>query len=105
MSDLTDNRIKQILKSYNNKRLKEKERYEKIKDNEDFKLSNRERAKNHYHKNKDIKLNKYKENKDFFIAKSSYYYYKKNNRLNEFKEKYPQKIEVLNINKFKIIDS
>ncbi len=95
MSDLTDTRIQQILKSYNNKRVKEKERYNRIKDSEEFKIKNRERAKNHYQKNKDIKLNRYKDDKEFLTAKGSYYYYKKNDKLDIFKEKYPDKIKIL----------
>lgn len=95
MTDLTDERIQQILKSYNNKREKEKERYNRIKDSEEFKIKNRERAKNHYQKNKDIKLNRYQDNKEFLTARSSYYYYKKNDKLDIFKEKYPDKIKIL----------
>lgn len=96
MSDLTDIRIQQIINSYNKKKIKEKERYERIKDSEEFKSKNRERAKNHYHRNKEVKLNQYKENKEFYSARTSYYYYKKLDRLDYFKEKYPEKTKLLN---------
>lgn len=96
MSEITDSeRIKKILQQYERKRLKEKERYEVIKDTEDFKMKNRQRAKNHYDKNKDIKKDKYAQDKEFLNAKSQYYYYKKHDNLEKFKEKYPHKIEIL----------
>ena len=66
-----------------------------IKDNEDFKIKNRERAKNHYNNNKEIKLQKYQDNKEVMNAKSTYYYYKKNNKLDIFKEKKMDKYELL----------
>jgi len=96
MSEITDSdRIKKILEQYERKRLKEKERYELIKHTEDFKMKNRQRAKNHYDKNKEIKKEKYNQDKEFLNAKSQYYYYKKNDNLEKFKEKYPNKIELL----------
>ena len=88
-------RIARILKQYEKKRAKEKERYQLIKDTEDFKTKNRQRAKNHYEKNKDKKRDNYENNKDFLNARSQYYYYKKTDRLDIFKEKFPHKIEIL----------
>ncbi len=97
MSEITDSeRIKKILQQYERKREKEKERYQVIKHTEDFKLKNRQRAKNHYQKTKDIKKEKYAQDKEFLNAKSQYYYYKKHDNLEKFKEKYPHKIEILN---------
>ena len=53
MSEINDSdRIKKILIQYEKKRAREKERYLLIKDTEDFKVKNRQRAKNHYEKNK-----------------------------------------------------
>ena len=93
---ITDSeRIERILKQYEKKREKEKERYQLIKDTEDFVMKNRQRAKDHYERNKDKKRDKYIDDKDFLNAKSQYYYYKKTNRLDIFKEKYPNKIEIL----------
>ena len=88
-------RIERILKQYEKKRAKEKERYQLIKDTEDFKSKNRQRAKNHYEQNKDKKRDNYENNKDFLNARSQYYYYKKTDRLDIFKEKFPHKIEIL----------
>ena len=80
--DLSTMQISSILISYQQKRIYEKERYNMIKDNEDFKIKNRERAKNHY-------------NKEVMNAKSTYYYYKKNNKLDIFKEKKMDKYQLL----------
>ena len=88
-------RIARILKQYEKKREKEKERYQLIKDTEDFKTKNRQRARDHYEKNKDKKREKYENNKEYLNARSQYYYYKKTDRLDIFKEKYPNKIELL----------
>ena len=96
MTDLTDDRIQNILIQYEKKRMKEKERYNRIKDTEEFKEGNRKRAKVHYEKNKETKKNNYIENKEFVSARSSYQYYKRLNRLEEFKEKFPEKVIILN---------
>lgn len=98
MVELTNEQINDILNQYQRKKEKEKERYNKIKDTEDFKLKNRERAKNHYQNNKEVKKNKYQDNKDYLNARSSYYYYKKMNKLEDFKNKYPEKIKLLSDN-------
>jgi len=88
-------RIQRILNAYEKKRGKEKERYQLIKDTEDFKMKNRQRAKNHYEHNKEKKREKYENNKEYLNARSQYYYYKKTDRMDIFKEKYPHKIELL----------
>ena len=95
MSEYSEEHIKNILNQYQRKREKEKERYERIKDTEEFKTQNRERARNHYHINKDKKKEKYDNNKEFMNARSSYYYYKKRDKLELFKEKYPNKVNIL----------
>lgn len=96
MTDLTDDRIQNILNQYERKRIKEKERYNRIKETEEFKEGNRNRAKVHYEKNKESKKINYQQNKEFMSARSSYQYYKKLNRLDEFKEKFPEKVIILN---------
>lgn len=98
MTDLTDERINKILMQYENKRKKEKERYERIKDTEEFKNLNRSRARNHYHNNKEIKREKYNNNKELLTARSSYYYYKNRNRIEDFKNKFPNKVKILSEN-------
>ena len=100
--ELSEDHINNILKSYKNKREREKARYEEIKDTEEFKISNRQKAKKHYDNNKDNYKQKYQEKKELNQAKSSYYYYKRNNNLEKFKEKYPERYDLLlNINYFK----
>ena len=88
-------RIKKVLEQYERKRKKEKDRYQLIKDTEDFKNKNRERARNHYGLNKENKKEKYENDKDFLSARSQYYYYRRNDKLEIFKEKYPNKVELL----------
>jgi hypothetical protein len=95
MSEYSEEHIKNILNQYQRKREKEKERYERIKDTEEFKTQNRQRARNHYQVNKDKKKEKYDTNKEFMNARSSYYYYKKKEQLDLFKEKYPNKVNIL----------
>ena len=102
MSEYSEEHIKNILNQYQRKREKEKERYERIKDTEEFKTQNRERARNHYHINKDKKKEKYDNNKEFMNARSSYYYYKKRDKIELFKEKYPNKVNILMENNINI---
>ena len=93
--EFNDNEIEHILKLYKQRREKDKERYDKIKDTDEFKLKNRQRAKEHYHKNKDIKKNIYELDKEFIKCRNNYNYYKKQNREEEFKNKYPDRYELL----------
>lgn len=102
MSEYSDEHIKNILNQYERKREKEKERYQRIKDTEEFKTQNRQRARNHYQVNKDKKKEKYDNNKEFMNARSSYYYYKKRDKLELFKEKYPNKVNILMENNINI---
>tara|TARA_R110002073_G_C9187876_1_gene557008 strand:- start:294 stop:638 length:345 start_codon:yes stop_codon:yes gene_type:complete len=93
--DYSEEEIHSILKSYKHKREKEKERYDRIKDTEEFKLKNRMCAKNHYDNNKDRYKEKYENKKDLIKARNSYYYYKKKNDMEAFKNKYPERYELL----------
>jgi len=95
MEIYTEEQINQILKLYIQNRQKEKERYDKIKDTEEFKIKNRSRAKKHYEENKDVKKNMYQENKEFVKARNNYLYYKKKNRVEDYKEKYPERYQML----------
>ncbi len=91
----SENEIQNILRLYSKKKEYEKQRYELIKDTDEFKIKNRLRAKNHYDNNKEKKLQKYQDNKEIMNAKSSYYYYKKTDKLEIFKEKNSEKYELL----------
>jgi len=98
MEQLSDERIKNIINQYERKRQKEKARYELIRNTDEFKNKNRERARNHYQVNKEKKKEKYDNNKVFMNARSSYYYYKKRDKIDLFKEKYPNKVKTLSEN-------
>ena len=98
METFTDERIKSILNQYERKRMKEKERYKVIKDTEEFKQQNRTRARNHYQLNKEKKKENYENKKDFMNARSSLYYYKRKDKVELFKEKYPEKVKILSEN-------
>lgn len=93
--DLSEAQIQKILEAYKNKREREKERYEQLKDTEEFKNYNRNKAKLHYENNKDKYKEKYKNKKELMKARNSYYYYKKKDELHKFKEKYPERYELL----------
>jgi len=95
MSDISDIEIKKIVSMYKSQRQKDKERYEKIKNTEEFKMKNRARAKAHYEKTREIRQQKYINERDTRLAKNSYYYYKRSNNLEVFKEKHPEKYELL----------
>ena len=73
METYTEEQIQHILKLYKQHRQKEKERYDKIKDTEEFKIKNRARAKKHYEENKHVKKN----------------------RVEDYKEKYPERYQML----------
>lgn len=93
--DYNEEQLNKIINSYKNKREKEKERYERIKDTEEYKEQNRERARIHYEKYKEEKKEHYNNNKEFFQARNSYYYYRKRNNLKKFAEKFPERVELL----------
>jgi hypothetical protein len=93
--EYSEEQIQRILTLYKQNKEKNKENYQKIKDTEEFKMKNRARAKAHYHKNKELKKNHYEQNKELIKARSSYQYYLKQDRLDEFKEKYPFRYEKL----------
>jgi len=93
--DYSEEQIKNILQSYKTKREREKERYDKIKDTEEFKNYNREKSKKHYLNNKDKYKEKYESKKDLLKAKNSYYYYKKNHDMETFKKKHPERYDLL----------
>ena len=97
---MNDEQIKNILEQYKQRQERDAKRYEVLKDDPDFIRVNRERAKQHYQKNKDKKLKYYQDNKEFMSAKSSYHYYRRLDRVDFFKEKYPEKVEVLTENNF-----
>ena len=96
MDQFNDEQIKQILNQYAKKRNREKNYYhDNNKDNEEFQIKNRERAKKHYQENKEKKKEKYDNNKEFLKSRQLYYYYRKNDKLDVFQEKYQDKVDLL----------
>lgn len=93
--NLSEAQIQNILQSYKNKREREKQRYEEIKNTEDFKNYNRNKAREHYLNNKDKYKERYQNKKDLIKAKNSYYYYQKTNNIEKFKEKHHERYEML----------
>lgn len=95
--DLTENQINNIIDNYKKKREREINYYHNVlKHNQEFKDKCKERSKNHYHNGyKEVKKQKYQENKEYCKAISSYNYYKKTNRLDYFKEKNKDKYDIL----------
>ena len=98
MENYSDEEILKVLKAYENKRLREKEHYDRKKDTEEFKKKNRANANKWYHKNKEIKKDIYQNNKDLVLAKASYNYYHKLDRVAEFEVKFPQKYKLIKEN-------
>ena len=95
MDTFSNESIIKILNSYKNKREKEKQRYEVLKLNQDFKLKNNERSRLHYQKNKEARKQKYKDNKEYLKAKQLFYYYKTNDMIDMFKIKHFDKIDLI----------
>ncbi len=93
--EYSEEEIQRILKLYKQNKEKNKDNYQKIKDTEEFKIKNRERAKAHYHENKELKKKHYEQNKELIKARTSYHYYLNKDRVDEFKEKYPERYEKL----------
>ena len=93
--DLSEAQINKILIQYKNKREREKERYDQIKDTEDFKNYNRNKSKLHYENNKDMYKERYENKKELLKARNSYYYYKKKNDMEGFQKKHPERYELL----------
>ena len=100
--EYSDDQIAHILNVYKTQRERDKINYEKKKLNPLFIQKNRDRAKKHYYENKEKRANNYEQNKDLQRAKCSYHYYKKKDNIDKFKEKYPERYEMLvKINYFK----
>jgi len=93
---MDNEKIVKILKAYEQKRDREKQYYQEVKKHdEEFIKKNRERAKMHYEVNKDKRKEKYDKNKELNQIKSLYRYYKKKDKIEDFKDKHPEKYTTL----------
>ena len=95
MDGMNDSQISKVMEQYKKKQALDKARYERLKGNQEFVEKNRQRARDHYALNKHKKKERYDNDKDFMNAKSSYYYYRRQEKLEFFKEKYPERTEIL----------
>jgi hypothetical protein len=95
--DLTAEQIARILTNYKNKRERENKYYHEVtKNKEEFKIKNRQRAKDHYHNGyKDKKRENYSNNKELLKNKSLFNYYKRKDKIDAFKEKHEDKYKML----------
>lgn len=105
MENYSEDQINKMITSYKKRQARDKAKYDKNKDSEEFKNKNRERAKSHYQANKELKKSKYQDNKELLKSRSLYNYYKYHNRENEFITKYPLKVELMNNHGFSISGS
>ena len=98
MVEMNEEYMTKVIRSYKKKQEADKARYDRFKDDEDFQKKNRERAKAHYDTKKVDRAQIYKDNKPLMNAKSSFYYYRRNNKLDQFQSKYPERVEILKEN-------
>jgi len=88
--------IDKLLKSYKRQIEYNRNKYHnERKHDETFMKKNRERSKQHYENNKNKKREYYDKNKEYINAKSSYNYYKRKNEIDVFKNKFPEKYQML----------
>tara|TARA_R110000765_G_scaffold114032_4_gene206604 strand:+ start:1164 stop:1475 length:312 start_codon:yes stop_codon:yes gene_type:complete len=95
--DLSQEQIDRIVTNYKKKRERENKYYHDVnKNNEEFKIKNRARAKAHYDRvGKNMKKDKYESDKDLCQIKSLFNYYRKNDKIDIFKKKHESKYEIL----------
>ena len=93
---LHENNINDVLLKYKNKRNREKKYYnEVLKNNDNFKIKNKQNSAIWYENNKDKKKEYYLNNKEDIKLKNQFYYYKKNDKLEILKTKYPERYKLL----------
>ncbi len=94
--DLSDEQIKKIVEGHMKRLAYDRKRYHEVnKFDPEFIAKNRARAKAHYQEHGDKKRETYAKNKELLSARSSARYYKKTDRLELFKERYPEKYQLL----------
>ena len=94
-TEYTQEQTKHIIELYKKSRIRDKAKYQTNKLKEGFLETNRARAKAHYLANKEIKADKYQNNKQLLKAKALYNYYKNNEKLETFKIKHVEKFNLL----------
>lgn len=92
---MNQEKINHILETYKKKLEYDRQRYQLKKDNEEFKIKNRQHAKDHYHKNKVKYQEKYKNSQEEKKLKNLFYYYRRLDRLDDLQKKHPDKWSTL----------
>lgn len=97
MSEIYDDaKIQKIIELYKKNRERDKIKYQKKKDDPEFIIQNRLRAKAHYDTvYKEKKKDNYEKNKELLQVKALFRYYKKNDKVEAFQKKYPDKFKLL----------
>tara|TARA_Y100000361_G_C10956662_1_gene236626 strand:- start:189 stop:581 length:393 start_codon:yes stop_codon:yes gene_type:complete len=96
METYTDEKIKKIVTQYKNKRARESKKYhEELKLDPEWRAKNCEKSREFYKNNKEHYKDKYNKNKEYIKIRNLYRYYLNNNKVNDFKNKYPEKYEYL----------
>ena len=93
--EMSHEQTQKILSAYKMKRAKEKERYNRLREDPEFVKKNRDRAKAYYIANKDQKKETYKMNAEIRGAKSLLNYYESQGKIDEFILKYPHKYALI----------
>lgn len=98
---MDENLINKLLESHKKRLEYNRHKYHtERKFNETFMQKNRERSKQHYENNKNKKREYYIKNKEFINSKNTYNYYKRKNKIDIFKNKHPEKYQILIDNDF-----
>ena len=93
--EYSESELNKMINSYKKMKSREQRKYDKKKDDEDFKIKNRMRARAHYMNNKDKKAIMYESDKELLKSRSLYNYYKNNDRMDDFISKHPLKVQLL----------
>ena len=102
-TEIYDNeKIHKIIDLYKKSRARDKLKYDKRKSDPVYVEQNRQRSRAYYIKNKESKQNEYAQNQDFRKHRSLFNYYKYNDRLDEFMDKYPDRVTFLQEHGFKV---
>ncbi len=95
MDSMTDEKIQKIISVYKKQRDRDKKRYDVRKNDPVFMEKNRERARLYHQNHRNSRKQHYEKNIEYVKARNLLNYYKANNRIEEFKNKYPKRIELL----------
>lgn len=87
--------VDKIVRNYLAKRQYDTDRYERLKNDPEFRAKNNERSRIWYEKNREKRLEDYDANKELKCAYQQFGYYRKQGRLKEFVLRFPQRWKLL----------